>query len=154
MTRWGKAGERLSPEDIARRDNANAAARGRSLAIRQTNMEKARLLWLHGMVRPYRITMFLDANDLYGPEVDAACGVDEPTVDLWEAGKVYPTWDELQALARLCMVQPITFCSDAPAIRAIETSLRYHLRASELAGLAKRIDEYPRAVVDAVVGAL
>lgn len=50
---------------------------------------------------PYRITTALDMADLHGPEVDAALGVPEPTVDLWEEGKLVPTGDQLERLAEL-----------------------------------------------------
>jgi transcriptional regulator with XRE-family HTH domain len=58
------------------------------------------------------ITMWLDYRRLDGPEVDAACGVAEPTVDLWEAGRVYPTWEQLTALAKLCQVAVWKFTED------------------------------------------
>jgi transcriptional regulator with XRE-family HTH domain len=58
--------------------------------------------------RPYpaRITQALDAPGwggppLEGPEVDRACGVEEPAVDLWEAGELVPTADQLARLAEL-----------------------------------------------------
>lgn len=54
-----------------------------------------------GLPTPERITAALDMADLHGPEVDAALGVPEPTVDLWEAGKLRPTDAELQRLALL-----------------------------------------------------
>ncbi|MET4614150.1 transcriptional regulator with XRE-family HTH domain [Rhodococcus sp. PvR044] len=50
---------------------------------------------------PFRITTALDMADLHGPEVDAALGVPEPTVDLWEEGKLVPTDDQLERLAEL-----------------------------------------------------
>lgn len=48
-----------------------------------------------------RITAALDLRGLYGPEVDRACGVEEPTVDQWEAGELVPTPEQVDALARL-----------------------------------------------------
>lgn len=57
--------------------------------------------WAAGRVIPDRITSALDEKELYGPEVDLACGVEEPAVDEWEAGDRYPTWEQLRALARL-----------------------------------------------------
>lgn len=54
-----------------------------------------------GKPNPKRITMALDMANQHGPEVDEACGVREPVVDLWEAGKLEPTHDQLHALARL-----------------------------------------------------
>lgn len=48
-----------------------------------------------------RITLALDARGLDGPEVDAACGVEEPTVDKWETGELTPTPEQVAALAAL-----------------------------------------------------
>lgn len=50
---------------------------------------------------PRAITAALDMRALYGPEVDRACGVEEPAVDEWQAGQRYPSWEQLEALARL-----------------------------------------------------
>lgn len=50
---------------------------------------------------PTRITMALDFRGLYGPEVDHALGVEEPTVDLWEAGLIVPTREQVHRLAGL-----------------------------------------------------
>lgn len=63
--------------------------------------EEALARWSTGRAIPWRITSALDMRSLYGPEVDEACGVEEPTVDRWEAGEVYPTWEQLNSLARL-----------------------------------------------------
>lgn len=75
---------------------------------------EAHARWRGGFVIPARITMMLDLRSLYGPEVDAACGVEEPTVDRWESGEVYPTWEQLQALARLCECGTIWFTDSIP----------------------------------------
>jgi hypothetical protein len=54
---------------------------------------------------PARITLALDANGLYGPDVDLACGTYEGNpdgdVDAWEEGRAVPTDDQVAALARL-----------------------------------------------------
>lgn len=50
---------------------------------------------------PQSITYALDMRGLYGPHVDWACGVGEPTVDMWEAGRIVPTEDQMRRLARL-----------------------------------------------------
>lgn len=50
---------------------------------------------------PARITAALDLCGLYGPEVDHACGVEEPAVDRWEAGELVLTGEQVRALARL-----------------------------------------------------
>ena len=55
---------------------------------------------------PARITLLLDMHSLEGPEVDAACGAVEPAVDLWEAGLLIPSWEQVVLLARLVGVQP------------------------------------------------
>lgn len=59
---------------------------------------------------PDRITAALDAQDLYGPEVDVACLAVEPAVDQWEAGEAAPTWEQLVALSELagCTVEFFT----------------------------------------------
>jgi hypothetical protein len=50
---------------------------------------------------PARITLALDLRELYGPEVDRACGVQEPAVDQWELGVLVPTPAQIRALAKL-----------------------------------------------------
>ena len=69
-------------------------------------LDPAYELWRAGALVPYHLTRMLDANGLYGPEVDLACGAEEPAVDEWEAGTRYPTWAQLVALADLVGVQP------------------------------------------------
>lgn len=63
---------------------------------------------------PERITMALDWADLYGPEVDRALGVEEPTVDMWEAGLLVPTREQVARLAVLTGVRPGFFYQPAP----------------------------------------
>lgn len=81
--------------------------------------------WSSGKVIPHRITAALDAKALQGPEVDLACGVEEPAVDQWEAGTLYPTWEQLCALADLCGVQVWLFTME-PFEFPLRTSLRFH----------------------------
>lgn len=50
---------------------------------------------------PSRITHALNARQLYGPQVDAACLAAEPDVDEWEAGRRYPSPAQVEALAAL-----------------------------------------------------
>jgi hypothetical protein len=50
---------------------------------------------------PARITWALDLRELYGPEVDVACGVVEPAVDQWETGELVPTAEQIVLLAAL-----------------------------------------------------
>lgn len=64
-------------------------------------------------VYPERITIALDARGLYGPEVDAALGVPEPTVDEWEAGLYPPTREQLKRLADLTEY-PVKFFLSQP----------------------------------------
>jgi hypothetical protein len=69
-------------------------------AAAQARQSRARLL-AEGTPVPARITTALDVRGLYGPEVDRACGVQEPAVDLWEAGELVPTAEQVKALAAL-----------------------------------------------------
>lgn len=78
-----------------------AGVRARADSYRRADRDGARAAWEAGAIVPHRITMALDLADLYGPEVDAALEVPEPTVDCWEAGTLYPTWPQLLALAAL-----------------------------------------------------
>lgn len=82
--------------------------------------------WRAGRVVPHRITMMLDLLRLDGPGVDEACGVQEPAVDMWEAGTLYPTWEQLCALAMLCGGEPMMFTLPLPVEYPLKTSLRFH----------------------------
>lgn len=62
---------------------------------------------------PWRITTALDLRGLDGPEVDQACGVEEPAVDQWEAEELVPTREQVQALARLTDF-PVEFFYEPP----------------------------------------
>ncbi|WP_433357843.1 helix-turn-helix domain-containing protein (plasmid) [Microtetraspora malaysiensis] len=55
-----------------------------------------------------RITMALNARNLYGAKVDRALGVEEPTVDWWEEGKAVPTAAQVRRLAEYTNY-PLTF---------------------------------------------
>lgn len=52
---------------------------------------------------PERITTALDVRGLYGPEVDIACGAEEPDVDRWEDPNdpLLPTAEQVKLLAEL-----------------------------------------------------
>lgn len=128
MTRhWGKAGQRLSEQEVEVRARAATARRNQATARREADDAIAYRLWQAGELRPYRITRALDAKALYGPEVDAACGANEPDVDLWEAGKLYPTWEQVILLAKLTGVTPRFLCTPDPhQLRVEDTSLRFH----------------------------
>jgi hypothetical protein len=91
-----------------------------------------RQAWEDGRLRPFVISQALDMCGLYGPQVDEACGTMEPAVDMWEAGQLYPTWDELRALAELTLY-PIAFFTTVAheAIAVGDTTLRFTLQPGE-----------------------
>lgn len=124
--RWGKAGVRLTDQEAAQ-SARNAVANRNRRAIRQdAELRIAYRLWRAGEVKPYMITRCLDLHGLDGPEVDTACGAQEPDVDLWEAGKLYPTWRQLRFLADLCMTTPRFLCMAREVLTVENTSLRFH----------------------------
>ena len=129
--KWGKAGERLDPHEAERTRKAILKQRNEYRQMRERQEAEARQLWAHGEVKPFLITARLNVRELYGPEVDAACGVAEPTVDLWEAGKVYPTWDQMLALSELCGTTPLAFCQGHNPIALSATSMRFHEQLEE-----------------------
>lgn len=126
---WKSAGVRMTAQEIA-----NARARALTRAQRQQHDDRvAYQYWAAGLLEPWRITMYLNAKGLYGPEVDQACGVEEPAVDLWEAGKLYPTWEQTLALCQLTGVTPMALLAPRPPlIRADQTSMRFHVPAPDL----------------------
>lgn len=65
--------------------------------------------------QPKRITMALDDRMMDGPQVDEALGVDEPTVDEWEAGQTEPTTEQVQRLATLTSFPVGFFYREDPA---------------------------------------
>jgi transcriptional regulator with XRE-family HTH domain len=144
--RWGKAGVPLSADDVeaarrarvvetnkaklraenerATRPVAPTASRDRDVA---PNIEGAHAGWAAGHIYPHRITQALNSRKLDGPEVDRACGVEEPAVDEWEMGIRYPTWQQLLALAKLTDY-PVGFFT-RPVRHIIEpadTSMPFH----------------------------
>jgi hypothetical protein len=128
MTRWGKAGVRLTADEIrAKRQRA-----GNNRLVREQADDHAYRRWRAGGVVPAAITLALDAAGLYGPEVDRACLVDEPGVDLWEVGKLYPTWRQLCALADLTGNTPSFFVASWPALDMRSTTLRFHVPPHEI----------------------
>ncbi|OZC56591.1 hypothetical protein CH267_10475 [Rhodococcus sp. 06-621-2] len=62
-------------------------------------------LWYDGKLVPMFITGLLDLGEHIGPNVDAACKAEEPAVDRWETGTLYPTWEQTVALAALVDVR-------------------------------------------------
>ncbi len=144
--RWGKAGVQLTGQEAAHRDRL-AVVRG--IARDEQRIEDARIAqekWKCGLVVPHAITTALNTHGLYGPEVDAACGVREPAVDLWEEGKLYPTWEQLQALARLTQYPVIYFVTARQPINVLDTSMRFHLKPSALTALDQTVMRYPDEV--------
>jgi len=52
-------------------------------------------------------------------------------VDRWESGELYPTWEQLRALAELTQFPVGYFVGDGVPIRAADTSLRFHVRVDD-----------------------
>lgn len=131
--KWGGAGQRLAPREAERRRTTILARKHRDATSRLRDLAKARRKWEAGLVVPWRITIALDAKSLYGPEVDEACGAREPDVDQWEAGELYPTWEQMLLLAELtgCTARFFTM-NDARPLSAAATSLRFHVPAKDL----------------------
>jgi hypothetical protein len=125
--RWGKAGQRLTDSQVRERDASAAATRAHVRARRKADDAVAYRLWRAGELKPYLITQALDAMGLYGPEVDEACGAKEPDVDLWEAGKLYPTWEQLLLLCKLTGKTPRFMCTERPPLALAQTSMRFHV---------------------------
>lgn len=150
MNRWGRAGTRLTDAEIADRTRTARARRNQSELARAADNRIAYQLWRAGELKPHKITTVLDANDLHGPDVDTACGATEPDVDLWEAGKRYPTWQQVLKLAELCGVTPRFLCTPERHQVPVEaTSLRFHLPPDPPG--PPPVWSYPRAVVAATV---
>ena len=57
--------------------------------------------WAAGELRLWRLTIAFNTIGAVGDWVDAACGTRPPFVDLWEAGHVYPRWEELVRVSAL-----------------------------------------------------
>ena len=101
-------------EDRAQRVLDRRARLNRLDNVARHHRERAEARWRAGYIIPARITQALDLRSLYGPEVDAALGVEEPTVDRWEAGELYPTWEQVVALADLTGLGERWFTDDVP----------------------------------------
>lgn len=145
---WAAAGVRRDP--VARRQAAakRRLQETRLAAARERNDEIAHRKWRAGLVVPHNITIALDAQGLVGPEVDAACRAEEPEVDLWEAGRLYPRWDQLQALAELTGKIPRWFTEPHRGVPVDMTSLRFHLPPSQVRALeTPPVLRYPDEVV-------
>jgi hypothetical protein len=86
--------------------------------------DEAKRRWQAGQAVPHRITLALDICNLDGPGVDEACGVEEPAVDRWERGTLYPTWDQLCRLAVLTGF-PVAFFTENAEGNLIETNIKF-----------------------------
>lgn len=91
--RFRVAGDRAAARLRKRAEWAFTAAQ------RRAAHDRAYEQWATGALAPYRITRALDAAELYGPDVDIACGAREPAVDDWEAGTRYPSFEQLHTTA-------------------------------------------------------
>lgn len=137
--KWGRHGQRLTDQEREQRHRDRTARRNKQ-QLAERRAEQVRLLddkiayqlWAAGQLVPDRITACLDAQGLEGPEVDVACLAREPEVDLWEAGVLYPSWEQTLALAHLCHVTPRFLMhdyKDSHTIDPRDTTLRFHLPA-------------------------
>lgn len=151
--KWGKAGERLDPIERGRRVRAAVAARNHREQRDRADEAIAYRLWREGMLSPYQITLMLDSRGFHGAWVDESCNAEEPEVDLWEAGKLYPRWDQVQALAELCKVQLLFLLQERQRLHWLETSIRFHVPHAEVLAAAAEppIWRYPADVVAATV---
>lgn len=141
--RWGKAGVRLSAAEARQNDARAARARAQRAASERTAYRD----WAAGRMVPARITLALDAKGLDGPEVDTACKAQEPDVDRWEAGELYPTWEQVLALAELTGVTPRFFMMPVREMPAYETSLRFHMPAVALADREPPVQRFHAAAI-------
>jgi hypothetical protein len=127
LNRWGKAGERLTPEESEKRDRIQAREINEQRAAQAKSEAAARRVWEQGLLRPCWITQALDIGSHEGPEVDIACGAKEPDVDRWEEGELYPTWRQLVLLAELTR-HPLAFFARQDTPEVGWTTLELHLK--------------------------
>lgn len=127
QNRWGKAGERLAPDEAEKRDRIRARQANEHRAAAAKDEAETRRIWEQGLLRPYWITTALDMARLEGPEVDIACGAKEPDVDRWEEGALYPTWEQLVLLAELTG-HPLAFFARQDIPELSWTTLELHLK--------------------------
>lgn len=145
--RWGTAGVRLTPEQARRNDGRNRLWAVERDEKQAENDRIAHAKWRAGLVVPHNITHALDSLGLYGPEVDQECGVREPAVDLWEAGKLYPTWDQLVALAKLTQRPARWFVEARRSLNIYETSMKFHVDMRSVSTREMALMRYPDDVV-------
>lgn len=128
VPKWGKAGQRLTEAEARRRRAHRARNRAEAEAARNNACEQ----WAAGKLVPAKITNALDWCGLYGPEVDEAVHAREPDVDNWEAGLLYPRWDQVEALSALTGF-PVSFFVKPVRLSWMQTSMIYHLKPGQQA---------------------
>ncbi|MFQ4149814.1 hypothetical protein AAGW05_14155 [Arthrobacter sp. LAPM80] len=116
--------------------------------------------WQGGVLRPTAITLAFEpqaragrrgaaASTVFvGEWVDVACGVQEPAVDRWEQGLIYPTWEQLcklSALTRTPLEKLFTTPGPFDGLRGcVHDPLGFALRQSfHTAIVAATIDAHP-----------
>jgi hypothetical protein len=116
MTIWTKPGVRATA------DEARDITAKRKKAFNQAKAARARWDaeledgWRRGKVRPYLITRALDLANLHGPDVDAMVGAEEPDVDNWEAGTLYPSLQQLRLLSEVSGFPPSFLVAETPEL--------------------------------------
>lgn len=145
--RWGRAGQRLTPVEAEGRDRVRAATHNKRAAADAARLAEAKREWAGGQMQPHSITIALDRAEQHGPKVDIALGVMEPTVDWWEAGIVYPRWQDVLNLAKLCKVVPSILTCRHTWIDARLTTWAYHDRGAKV-GPPLVLAFTPQAVAD------
>lgn len=101
VKRWGKAGQRLAPTERSEKEAQRVKEANRMANHREADTRASKAAHDRGELKPWRVTMALNLRQLYGPEVDTACDAAEPDVDDWEAGTLYPRWEQVVLLAKL-----------------------------------------------------
>ena len=132
-TRWASAGVRVDQAETRKRAGQRNANQFANVAM----LERAKAAWARGEMKPAGITLMLDMNGLEGPEVDTACLAAEPDVDNWEAGTLYPSWEQVVALAELVGCSPEFFMWDRHYDENMQTSMRFHGTKAEREAYAK-----------------
>jgi hypothetical protein len=125
--RWGKAGVQLTSQEMQSRDFRGTAWRTHKQESRIASDRIAKVKWAAGLLVPHYITTSLDIHCLDGPEVDIACGATESDVDMWEAGVLYPAWEQVLLLSELTGWYPCKFTRPpGDMIEFSHTSMRFH----------------------------
>lgn len=150
--RWGRAGVRLSDTDRAHRRRVRARRQAEDHRRAERDRQDSYERWELGLVVPWRITVALDAGTHVGPEVDLACGVVEPTVDEWETGRRYPTFEQLTKLSDLTGYPLDWFVSDAAPLDIRDTTLWGHMTERDRQRWKPPVLEFEDAAVSVCPG--